>query len=148
VSYNRSLAKLASDHLKPDGLFVITPNMGPIFVEDLPVGKFHGVGPVTAWHLHRVGSAPADARFPGGALVGPALLPVLASFWEAYTKSGQAGRTVTVKVKFADFLQITRGRSLTEPIASRDVLDATSLDFLPAPLSSTCSSKIAGGQHI
>src|ERR1700743_1494068 len=48
VSYNKFLAKLASDHRKPDGLFVITPKMGPAFVEDLRVGKFHGVGPVTA----------------------------------------------------------------------------------------------------
>jgi len=46
VSYNKFLAKLASDHRKPDGLFVITPRMGPGFVEDLPIGKFHGVGPV------------------------------------------------------------------------------------------------------
>jgi hypothetical protein len=46
VSYNKFLAKLASDHRKPDGLFVITPKMGPSFVETLPVRKFHGVGPV------------------------------------------------------------------------------------------------------
>src|ERR1700751_6098490 len=48
VSYNKFLAKLASDHRKPDGLFVITPKMGPEFVETLPVRKFHGVGPATA----------------------------------------------------------------------------------------------------
>jgi DNA polymerase-4 len=42
VSYNKFLAKLASDHRKPDGLFVITPKMGPAFVERLPVEKFHG----------------------------------------------------------------------------------------------------------
>jgi len=48
VSYNKFLAKLASDHRKPDGLFVITPKMGPSFVETLPVRKFHGVGPATA----------------------------------------------------------------------------------------------------
>jgi len=48
VSYNKLLAKLASDHRKPDGLFVITPRMGPGFVEALPIGKFHGIGPVTA----------------------------------------------------------------------------------------------------
>ncbi|MGL1194747.1 DNA polymerase IV, partial [Vibrio parahaemolyticus] len=43
VSYNKCLAKLASDHRKPDGIFVITPKMGPAFVETLPVGKFHGI---------------------------------------------------------------------------------------------------------
>ncbi len=48
VSYNKFLAKLASDYKKPDGLFVITPKMGPAFVESLPIRKFHGVGPATA----------------------------------------------------------------------------------------------------
>ncbi len=55
VSYNKFLAKLASDRRKPDGLFVITPKMGPAFVEDLPVGKFHGIGPVTAAKMNRLG---------------------------------------------------------------------------------------------
>jgi len=47
VSYNKFLAKLASDYRKPDGLFVITPAMGPSFVEALPVDRFHGIGPAT-----------------------------------------------------------------------------------------------------
>ncbi len=55
VSYNKFLAKLASDHRKPDGLFVITPAMGPGFVETLKVGQFHGVGPVTAARMDRLG---------------------------------------------------------------------------------------------
>ena len=55
VSYNKFLAKLASDHRKPDGLFVITPTMGPAFVEALPVRKFHGVGPATAARMERLG---------------------------------------------------------------------------------------------
>jgi DNA polymerase-4 len=55
VSYYKFLAKLASDHGKPDGLFVITPKMGPAFVEGLPVEKFHGVGPATAAKMHRLG---------------------------------------------------------------------------------------------
>jgi DNA polymerase-4 len=48
ISYNKFLAKLASDHRKPNGQFVITPEMGPGFIEELSIGKFHGVGPVTA----------------------------------------------------------------------------------------------------
>src|ERR1700739_1447638 len=55
VSYNKFLAKLASDHRKPDRLFVITPKMGPAFVETLPVRKFHGVGPATARKMARLG---------------------------------------------------------------------------------------------
>src|SRR5216683_1732600 len=55
VSYNKFLAKLASDHRKPDGLFVITPKMGPGFVENLPVRKFHGVGPATAKKMAGLG---------------------------------------------------------------------------------------------
>src|SRR5271163_4699624 len=55
VSYNKFLAKLASDHRKPDGLFVIIPEMGPVFVGTLPVRKFHGVGPATAKKMKRLG---------------------------------------------------------------------------------------------
>jgi DNA polymerase-4 len=47
VSYNKFLAKMASDQRKPDGLFVILPEEGAAFVEALPVGKFHGIGPAT-----------------------------------------------------------------------------------------------------
>jgi hypothetical protein len=53
ISYNKFLAKLASDHCKPNGQFVVTPAMAAAFVETLPIGKFHGVGPVTgvSWFL-------------------------------------------------------------------------------------------------
>jgi DNA polymerase IV len=55
VSYNKFLAKMASDERKPNGLFVITPRMGPTFVENLPVGRFHGIGPVTHAKMERLG---------------------------------------------------------------------------------------------
>src|SRR4051794_33603371 len=55
VSYCKSIAKLASDHRKPDGLCVITPERGPEFVASLPVARFHGVGPVTARKMERLG---------------------------------------------------------------------------------------------
>lgn len=55
VSYNKFLAKLASDHRKPDGLFVIPPRQGAAFVADLPVERFHGIGPATAARMHALG---------------------------------------------------------------------------------------------
>jgi DNA polymerase-4 len=55
ISYNKFLAKLASDQNKPNGQFVITPKMGPSFVQDLPVGKFHGIGPATSAKMNRLG---------------------------------------------------------------------------------------------
>jgi len=55
ISYNKFLAKLASDHRKPNGQFVITPEMGMGFIEPLPVGKFHGIGPVTADKMKALG---------------------------------------------------------------------------------------------
>jgi DNA polymerase-4 len=57
VSYNKFLAKLASDQNKPDGLCVITPAKGAAFVASLPVGRFHGVGPKTAQKMARLGIA-------------------------------------------------------------------------------------------
>ena len=55
VSYNKFIAKLASDQNKPDGMCVIKPAQGPAFVAALPVKRFHGVGPVTAAKMESMG---------------------------------------------------------------------------------------------
>jgi len=57
VSYNKFLAKLASDQNKPDGLCVIRPGEGAAFVQSLPVRRFHGVGPKGADKMARLGIA-------------------------------------------------------------------------------------------
>lgn len=57
VSYNKFLAKLASDQNKPDGLCVIRPGEGAAFVQSLPVRRFHGVGPKGAEKMARLGIA-------------------------------------------------------------------------------------------
>jgi DNA polymerase-4 len=179
VSYSKFLAKLASDYRKPDGLFVVTPSMGQEFVGALPVAKFHGVGPVTAAKMNKLGidtgldlrrqtkefltaqfgkagnyfydlaraqddrpvvtdhsrkSLGAETTFARDLLaweeVAPALEPVFAKVWAAYSRHGQTARTVTVKIKYANFQLITRSRSCAEAIASRVMIEQFSLDLL------------------
>ena len=179
VSYNKFLAKLASDHRKPNGLFVITPRMGPAFVESLPIGKFHGVGPVTSRKMAELGiatggdlrqharadltawfgkagdyyynaaraedhrpvmsdrqrkSVGAETTFQRDLTVWeevvPALTPVFAKVWTAYSSTGLMGHTVTVKIKYADFRQITRARSRVNAIASHAEIEQMGLDLL------------------
>lgn len=55
VSYNKFLAKIASDYRKPDGLFCILPEQGEAFVAGLEVGRIHGVGRVTEARMHDLG---------------------------------------------------------------------------------------------
>jgi DNA polymerase-4 len=179
VPYNKFLAKLASDYRKPDGLFVITPQMGPAFVEALPVGKFQGVGPVTAAKMNKFGihtgldlkrqtleflttrfgkagnffyclaraeddravvadgarkSLGAETTFARDLVVweevAPALEPVFAKLWAAYRRHSLTARTVTVKIKYANFRQITRSRSCPEAITSQASIEQLSLDLL------------------
>lgn len=55
VSYNKFLAKIASDYRKPDGLCVIHPSVAERFVAKMPIESFWGVGPVTAAKMHSLG---------------------------------------------------------------------------------------------
>ncbi|MFA6360869.1 MAG: DNA polymerase IV [Dysgonamonadaceae bacterium] len=55
VSYNKFLAKIASDYRKPDGIYVITPDKGEAFIEKLDIDKFYGVGRVTSRKMHDLG---------------------------------------------------------------------------------------------
>jgi DNA polymerase-4 len=179
ISYNKFLAKLASDHRKPNGQFVITPEMGKAFIEMLPVEKFHGVGPVTAMKMRRLGiekgadlrSAPlsflqqhfgksaawyrtiangeddrpvvADRpRKSSGSettfqddltepvAIEAGVLAMADEVWIWCKKAKAFGRTVTVKVKFADFHQVTRSRSFKGRVTSHDLLRQTSLELI------------------
>ena len=174
VSYNKFIAKLASDQNKPDGLCVITPARGPDFVAGLPVGRFHGVGPVTAKRMESLGiltgadlrnrslaflqahfgsyaaylhgaargiddrpvrpdrplkSVGAERTFDTNlsdpAALDAALARVADAAWSRIARSGARGRTVTLKLRHADFRTITRARSLANPLSDRDgLLDA------------------------
>jgi DNA polymerase-4 len=179
VSYNKFLAKLASDHRKPDGLFVITPQMGPAFVETLAVRKFHGVGPATARKMAQLGiaigrdlraqsqpflqqhfgkagsyyywaargvderpvrsdrirkSIGAENTFPADLFTyeaaQDALREIIDKVWGHCEGSGIRGRTVTLKIKFANFQQITRSRTGQVQIRTRSELEQLSSALL------------------
>jgi DNA polymerase-4 len=179
ISYNKFLAKLASDHRKPNGQFVITPRTGPAFVETLPVGKFHGIGPATSTKMQRLGihtGADMKARDlafmqqhfgKSGAYyywvsrgidnrpVRPdrvrksvggentfftdlttldearsALGPIIDKVWRHYDTHGTRGRTVTLKVKYADFQLLTRSRTGAAVVTSRAELEEMSFSLL------------------
>ena len=57
VSFNKLLAKLASDLRKPDGLSVIRPEKAMAFLAGLPIERLHGVGPATAARMRSLGIA-------------------------------------------------------------------------------------------
>ncbi len=179
VSYNKFLAKIASDYNKPDGLFVITPKMGQAFVEALPVAKFHGVGPATAAKMNRLGiktgfdlrartlpflqqhfgkSGPFFYWIARGVDDRPvradrirkslgaentfsedlftfeaardALRPIIEKVWRHCEGTGVRGRTVTLKVKYSDFRQITRSRTSAAFIATRAEFQQLALALL------------------
>jgi len=165
VSYCKSLAKIASDAHKPDGLTVITPQQAEHFLAALPVSTFLGVGKVTAAKLEAHGlSTGADVRqwtqdqlygllgkqgihlyhlvrgeddrpveperkrksvgkeSTLGADIGDreAMLGILeqlaAQVEQRLKEGGIAGKTITLKITFADFEHITRAITLTRPI--------------------------------
>lgn len=60
VSYNKFLAKIASDMDKPNGLYVITPEQGVDFVSNLSIGQFYGVGPATEAKMQKLGITNGD----------------------------------------------------------------------------------------
>src|SRR5690606_34603842 len=54
VSFNKFLAKIASDYDKPNGLYVITPKRAELFVEQLKIERFFGIGKKTAERMHQM----------------------------------------------------------------------------------------------
>jgi DNA polymerase-4 len=178
VSYNKFLAKIASDQRKPDGLFVITPRMGAGFVATLRVGKFHGIGPATTAKMERLGiRVGGDLKAQSLAFLeqhfgkaGPyyywlargiderpvcadrarksigventfdtdlftvgeiraALRPIVEKVWRHCEKTTIRGRTVTLKIKYADFKRITRSRTSQAPFTSKEALEEVVLEL-------------------
>jgi DNA polymerase-4 len=101
-------------------------------------GYYYGVArgiderPVEADRVRKsVGAETTFARdISDWAEVAPSLAGVFEKLWTICTRGGYSGRTITVKVKHSDFQQITRRRTLADPVASLDELQTVSLDLL------------------
>lgn len=193
VSYNKFLAKLASDQRKPNGQFAVTPEMGAAWVETLPVARFHGVGPVTAAKMKRLGietgldlrekplaflrqhfgsaaewyhaiargednrpvdpdrvrkSSGSETTFDrdltGDAEIETGVLGQADEVWAWCEKAQAFGRTVTVKVKYQDFTQVTRSRSDSAPVTSRERLHELSLALIRSVLPTRKGIRLVG----
>jgi DNA polymerase IV len=59
-----------------------------------------------------------------------ALHPIIDKVWGYCERTSVRGRTVTLKVKFSDFQQITRSRTLAGYVESRAGLEQASIDLL------------------
>lgn len=55
IAPNKLLAKIASDFKKPNGQFTVSPPEIDDFIKGIPIEKIHGVGKVTARHMHELG---------------------------------------------------------------------------------------------
>lgn len=161
VSFNKFLAKIASDYKKPDGFFAVTPEMAEKFVEALEIEKFFGIGKVTAEKMHKLhihngfdlkqkslkfltahfgkqGNYYYNiARAIDNRKVNPDKIrksigtertfsediyniesiyerteEIAENLMERCKKADTYGKTITLKVKYSDFKQITRSKTI------------------------------------
>ena len=172
VSYNKFLAKIASDLNKPNGQAVILPEEAEEFLEKLAIGKFFGIGKVTAEKMQKIGihngadlkqfslqfltkkfgksglhyfnivrgihlsevqphrlrkSLSAENTFEKDLVLLEEMEQSLNSIYEELIrrleKTGVKGRTVTLKIKYADFTQQTRSKTLEQYVETNHIWD-------------------------
>jgi len=171
VSFNKFIAKVASDFNKPDGITVVTPDMADEFIDKLPIRKFFGVGKVTEEKMLNLGiKTGADLKKykrehliqlfgkSGGYFYEIAhglderpvepnrirksmgqettllediddrermleILEQIATDLENdLNESGRKCRTITLKIKYSDFQQISRSVTLDQPVDSASIM--------------------------
>lgn len=181
VSYNKFLAKIASDQNKPDGIFVIEPKNAIRFLEQLPIERFFGVGRVTAEKMHKMGIATGfdlkqktehelvfnfgkaghiyyqNVRGIDHRLVEPnrirksvgventfendidspeELELIIKELAEEVSgriqRNSFVGRTITLKIKYADFQIITRSKTLDFPVDNANLMYESAKSLLQA----------------
>ncbi len=179
VSFNKFLAKVASDINKPNGLKVILPAEAIPFLEKLPIEKFHGIGKVTAEKMRNLGiytggdlktwtevdlvkrfgkagrhyfkivraedNRPVDPNrirksigaertynedLTDLAVMREKLAVLSAIVYEYMKKTDNFGRTITVKIKSADFRQYTRSKSFPSEVRELALIESTAFELL------------------
>ncbi len=193
VSYNKFLAKLASDEDKPNGLFVITPEQGKAFVEQLPIHKFHGVGKATAERMKELNIFKGKdlLAFSEGELtryfgksgsffyniargidnrlvhserqrksiaventflenIGDELelwevcKNLLQKLWKRQGKSDKRARTLSMKLRYADFQTLTKSKTIPREIRSETDLFNLAVELFNEILPLSSSVRLVG----
>lgn len=183
ISYNKFLAKTASDMDKPDGLYVILPDEAEDFVAKLPVHQFFGIGKVTAEKMVKAGifvgqdlrnksledlirrfgksgnyyydisraidnrkvqpsretkSISAERTFEDNlyelAEINRQLDRIAKISFERYQKGKGRGFTISIKLKYADFTQITRSKTLEKEVQDEEQFVQTALSLMSEDL--------------
>jgi DNA polymerase-4 len=179
ISYNKFLAKIASDINKPDGLYLITPEQGPQFIEQLEIGKFHGIGKATETKMHALGiktgkdlkqwTLPLLTQYFGKAgqhyfniaqgidnrlvtnyrptksvgveityqhdieeptIILKQLSLLLENALSKLAAKQMTAHTLTIKLKYHDFVQITRSKTLSQAIKNTEGFETVLADLL------------------
>lgn len=179
VSYNKFLAKIASDMDKPDGFFVILPHQAEDFLEGLKIEKFFGIGKVTAKRFHSldihtgadlkaldrseisricgktglylynavrgIDERPVNPNWERKSVgtertflvdihrytdVNEKIIKIADEAWQRQMRSKKHGRTLTLKVKYADFKSVTKRRTFERPVVYEQMLP-TVLELMP-----------------
>jgi DNA polymerase IV len=180
VSYNKFLAKTASDINKPNGLKVILPEQGEDFVAQLAIGKFYGIGKVTEEKMKQMGiftgsdlksksqeflvqhfgssgnyfyhvsrgndnrevtissglrkSMSNECTFASDIDDMDELLQYLSQLSQEISNDCSQkklqGKTITLKVKYADFQQVTRSQSFHPAINNAEQIYSISKNLL------------------
>ena len=180
VSYNKFLAKIASDYQKPDGLTIIRPEQAQGLLDNLPIENFFGVGKVTARDLRRIGiktgkdlraidleyltllfhkrgkmlydfargiderevqasrvrkSIGVESTFDEDLFLDSKEMEkqialLVEEVHERLIKSKKKAKTLTVKIKFEDFEQITRSITMAETISAKETIESETKGIL------------------
>lgn len=193
VSYNKFLAKIASDINKPDGLYLIEPEQGSSFVEQLPIGRFHGIGkatekkmlalgiangkdlknqslPVLLQHFGKAGQhyyniargidkRPVNNHRPSKSIgvettfqedindrkiIMQQLLTLFEKTLMKLAGKKMTAHTVTIKIKYQNFVQITRSRTLPQAITDKTGMDVVFAELIKDTEISTKKVRLLG----